>query len=139
MSAITNEQLYSEIENIKQELVRIRETVAQYQVIQTAHPYIVRIAGVQGGEPITRNGYVTVRTIVEQTRLGTTPAELVEGHPPLALAEVYDALSYYYDHIDEMEQIIAENNAALERAIELSRQITATRKNQKKASEFAER
>ncbi|MBI5300534.1 MAG: DUF433 domain-containing protein [Chloroflexi bacterium] len=94
--------------------------------------------GYQGGEPITRNGYVTVRTIVEQTRLGTTPQELVEGHPPLTLAEVYDALSYYYDHTEEIEQIIAENNATLIRAIELSKRITAARNNQKNLGEFAE-
>ncbi len=125
MDTITNEQLYSEITNIKQELRQLRETVAQYQVIQTTHPYIVRIAGVQGGEPITRKGYVTVRTIVEQTRLGTTPEELVKGYPPLTLAEIYDALSYYYDHTDEIEGIIAKHNAALERVAEfVARNVT---------------
>ena len=123
MSAITNEQLYTEIENIKQELVRIRETVTQYQVTQTTHPYIVRIEGVRGGEPITRNGFVSVRTIVEQTRLGTTPEELVRGLPPLTLAEVYDALSYYYDHTEEIEEFIKGQQEALAQAIELSKRI----------------
>ena len=134
MSAITNEQLYSEIASIKQELKQLRETVAQYQVTQTTHPYIVRIAGVQGGEPITRNGYVTVRTIVEQTRLGTTPQELVDGHPPLSLAEFYDALSYYYDHTEEMEEIFKGH-----RGIEFSKRITEARNKQKNLDEFAER
>ena len=123
MSAVTNEQLYSEIENLKQELRQLRETVTQYRVVQTAHPHIIRIEGHQGGEPMVRSAHVTVRTIVEQSRLGTTPEELVAGHPPMTLAEVYDALSYYYDHTDEMEQIIAENNAALERATELSKRL----------------
>jgi uncharacterized protein (DUF433 family) len=120
MSAITNEQLYTEIASIKQELKQIRETVAQYQVVQTTHPYIVKIEGVRGGEPITRNGYVSVRTIVEQTRLGTTPEELVKGLPPLSLAEIYDALSYYYDHQEEIEEIIQGHREALARVDELA-------------------
>jgi len=128
MSAITNEQLYSEIASIKQELKQLHEKVAQYQVAQTMHPYIVKVEGHQGGEPMVRSVQVTVRTIVEQTRLGTTPEEFVQGHPPMTLAEFYDALSYYYDHTDEIEQIIAENNAALERAIELSKRLAKKQK-----------
>lgn len=104
MSTITNEQLYAEIENIKREIKQLNETVAQYQVVQTTHPHIVKIEGHQGGEPMVGSAHVTVRTIIEQIRLGTTPKELVEGHPPLTLAEVYDALSYYYDHTDRSKR-----------------------------------
>ena len=123
MSAISNEQLYSEITDLKKQVAQLRETVAQYQVTQATHPYIVRIAGVQGGEPITRNGYVTVRTIVEQTRLGVTPEEFVEDHPPMRLAEYYDALSYYYDNTEEIEQIIEENRQAGIRGVEFAKRI----------------
>ncbi len=123
MSTISNEQLYSEITNIRKELEQIRETVAQYQVAKPTHPYIVKLPGYQGGEPMVSSAHVTVRTIVEQKRIGTTPEEFVEDHPPMTLAEYYDALSYYYDHTEEVEQIIAENNAALERAIELSKRL----------------
>ncbi len=126
MSAITNEQLYSEIASIKQELKQIRETVAQYQVAQLTHPYIVKIEGHQGGEPMVRSVHVTVRTIVEQTRLGVAPLEFVKDHPPMALAEFYDALSYYYDHTDEIEQIIAENHAALIRGVEFAKRVAKT-------------
>ncbi|MBI5029856.1 MAG: DUF433 domain-containing protein [Chloroflexi bacterium] len=79
--------------------------------------------GYQGGEPMVSSAHVTVRTIVEQRRIGTTPEEFIEGHPPMTLAEYYDALSYYYDHTEEIEQIIAENNAALERVKELSKRL----------------
>jgi uncharacterized protein (DUF433 family) len=123
MSAVTNEQLYSEIENLKQELRQLRETVAQYKVVQTTHPHIVKMEGYQGGEPMVRSAHVTVRTIVEQTRLGTTPEEFVRDHPPMTLAEFYDALSYYYDHTEEMEEIIKEQREALAQAIELSKRI----------------
>lgn len=123
MDTISNEQLYSEITNIKKELEQIRETVAQYQIVKPAHPYIVKMPGYQGGEPMVSSAHVTVRTIVEQRRIGTTPEEFIEGHPPMTLAEYYDALSYYYDHTEEIEQIIAENNAALERVKELSKRL----------------
>ncbi|MBI5650786.1 MAG: DUF433 domain-containing protein [Chloroflexi bacterium] len=121
METITNEQLYSEIETIKREVRQLRETVTQYQVAPVVHPYIIRVEGVQGGEPITRNSYISVRTIVEQTRLGVTPDEFVKGHPPMALAEYYDALSYYHDHTDEMEKIIQGHRDALVEVIEISK------------------
>lgn len=128
MSAITNEQLYSEIENLKQELRQLREPVTQYQVVQTTHPHIAKFEGHQGGEPIVRSAYVTVRTIVEQNRLGTTAEEFVKDHPPMSLAEFYDALSYYYDHTDEIEQIIEENHQALIRGVEFAKRIAKKNK-----------
>ncbi len=123
MGTVTNEQLYSEIENLKQELRQLRETVAQYQIVQTTHPHIVKIEGYQGGEPMVRSAHVTVQTIVEQTRLGVTPEEFVKGHPPMTLAEFYDALSYYYDHADEIEQLIKENKQALIRGVEFAKRV----------------
>jgi uncharacterized protein (DUF433 family) len=108
-------------------------------MVQTTHPHIIKMEGYQGGEPMVRSAHVTVRTIVEQTRLGVTPEEFVKDHPPMTLAEFYDALSYYYDHTEEIEQIIKENNAALERGIELSKRINETRNKQKSVRKFAER
>jgi uncharacterized protein (DUF433 family) len=37
-------------------------------------------------------------------RQGMTPEELVREFPHLTLAQVYDALSYYYDHKEEIDQ-----------------------------------
>ena len=36
--------------------------------------------------------------------------------PHLALAQVYDALSYYHDHLDEIEQEMIENTEEYGRA-----------------------
>ena len=120
MSADSNEQILKEIAMIKQEIRQLRETVAQYHIVQTAHPHIIRIAGVQGGEPIVRNAYVTVRTIVEQIRLGATPEELVEGYPPLTLAQIHDALSYYYDPTEEIDHLIAEHKQTLDQSPQIA-------------------
>jgi uncharacterized protein (DUF433 family) len=38
-----------------------------------------------------------------------TPEELVDEFPHLTLAQVHNALSYYYEHPDEIHQEIKEN------------------------------
>jgi uncharacterized protein (DUF433 family) len=38
-----------------------------------------------------------------------TPEELVTLFPHLTLAQVYDALSYYYDHKEEIDRDLAES------------------------------
>jgi uncharacterized protein (DUF433 family) len=42
---------------------------------------------------------------------GDTPDEFVESYPHLNLAQVYDALSYYYDHREEIDRDRAEQEA----------------------------
>lgn len=60
---------------------------------------------------------ITVSDIVGYLRLGETPESLVSDIlPQLTLAQVYDALSYYYDHQEEIEQILQENTEAHARA-----------------------
>lgn len=84
--------------------------------LSTTHAHIVRVQGVKGGEPIIRGTGVPVQTIVVLTRQGLTPEQIVEEYEGiLTLAEVHDALGYYYDHPGEIEQYITENKAALER------------------------
>ena len=78
-------------------------------LIQTEHPHIVRVEGIRGGEPIIKGTGISVRTIVERTRLNDNPEQIVDDYPYLTLAQVYDALSYYHEHPQEIEQYIAEN------------------------------
>ena len=57
---------------------------------------------------------VSVQAVIEQTRLGRSPAQIVEDYDGvLTLAQVYDALSYFYEHQGEIEQDIVRNRAAL--------------------------
>jgi len=58
-----------------------------------------------------------VSVIVGHIRLGESPESIVRSVlPHLTLAQVYDALSYYYDHQDEIEAELAENTAAVSHA-----------------------
>lgn len=73
------------------------------------HPYIERRAEVVGGEPIIVGTRIAVRVIAGWHRMGSTADEIVAMYPHLNHAQVYDALSYYYDHKGEIERLLAEN------------------------------
>jgi uncharacterized protein (DUF433 family) len=74
--------------------------------------YIVVDPDVLGGRPAIaghRIGVIHVATWVQQ---GTTPAEIADLYG-LSLAEVYAALTYYYDHQVELDRQAAEDDARL--------------------------
>ena len=81
----------------------------------TLHPHISRTVGVCGGEPVIRGTRFTVRAVVAYVlRLGMTVEEVVREWPHLSPAQVYDALSFYYDHQDEIDEAIRKNAATLD-------------------------
>lgn len=49
-----------------------------------------------------------VSSIVQNHRCGLSVDEILQQFPHLSPAEVYDALSYYYDHRTAMDQEINE-------------------------------
>lgn len=75
----------------------------------TEHVYIVRDPGILGGEPIIKGTRTPVRSIVEMWRMGMSPEEIPAGLPHVTLAQVFDALSYYADHRDEINDHIERN------------------------------
>lgn len=75
----------------------------------TQHRYIVTDDQILGGEPIIRETRTPVRAIVEMWRLGIAPEEIPQRLPHLSLAQVFDALSYYSDHQDEVNASIERN------------------------------
>lgn len=116
---LNTERIYTELSWLRQEVQTLRTkldalTPARRPTLHTEHPHIVRSEGVHGGRPIIRGTGVSVQTIVEQTRLGRAPTQIVEDFDGvLTLAQVYDALSYFYEHQAEIEQNIARNRANL--------------------------
>lgn len=83
-----------------------RETSVVYP---TEHPYIVRVPGICGGRPIIKGTRISVRHIAQLYKAGDLVDEMLQAHPHLSAAAVYDAISYYLDHQAEIEQEIAEN------------------------------
>lgn len=76
------------------------------------HPYIEQRPGVCGGEPVIVGTRLTVRLIAGWHKMDKTADEIVAMYPNVNHAQVYDALSYYYDHKDEIERSMQENTEA---------------------------
>ncbi len=75
----------------------------------TEHLYIVRDDGILHGEPIIKGTRTPVRAIVENWRLGIAPEDIPLHLPHLTLAQVFDALSYFADHSEEIASYIERN------------------------------
>lgn len=86
------------------------------QTTRTEHPHVVMTPGYCGGRPRIDGTRISIESVVKHVRAGESPEGIVEMFPHLALASVYDAIAYYYDHKDEIDAAIIDNS--LEKAIE---------------------
>lgn len=119
--------LKDELSHLRQEVQKLSDQVGQLAqqrpMIVNEHPNIVQIERVQGGEPMIRGKYVPVSVIVALIQYGQTPEEIVTDYEgDLTLAEIYDALSYYYSHQAEIESYLAEHKQARATILELDAQ-----------------
>ncbi|MGH7887313.1 MAG: DUF433 domain-containing protein [Candidatus Binatia bacterium] len=81
--------------------------------VKVDHPYITSHRDYCGGSPIIRGTRFPVRSVVNYVlRQGISPEELVREFSHLTLAQVYDALSYYYDHKEAIEKDLLESSEA---------------------------
>lgn len=78
-------------------------------VTGTEYKYIVKDEEILGCEPVIKGTRTSVRSIVENWRLGLSPEEIVVHMPHLTLAQVFEALSYYSDHQGEINAYIEKN------------------------------
>lgn len=78
--------------------------------------YIEATAGVCGGKPCIRGTRAKVSTIVARHVFdGQSLDEIVDALPHLTLAQLHAALAYYYDHRDEVEQELRDEDEFVER------------------------
>jgi len=78
-------------------------------ITATAHPYVISNSQLLAGEPVIRGSKTPVRAIVELWRMGIAPEEIPLHLPHLTVAQVFDALSYYAEHQEEINQYIEIN------------------------------
>jgi uncharacterized protein (DUF433 family) len=76
---------------------------------RTAHPYIVRDSTIYGGEPIVEGTRTGVRHIILLFQAGKDPEEIADNQR-ITLAQVYDAISYFYDNEAEIEHYIRDES-----------------------------
>ena len=78
---------------------------------QSLDRHIECTPGIAGGKPRIAGHRITVQNIaVWHERLGKSADEISTEYG-LSLAEVHAALAYYFDHRDEIDQRIAEDEA----------------------------
>ena len=66
--------------------------------------------GVCGGKPRIAGHRIRVQDIVIWHQdLGMSPDEIIYHYPSITLANVYAALAYYYDNLEEIRQQIRES------------------------------
>ncbi|GAK59979.1 Gll2956 protein [Candidatus Vecturithrix granuli] len=73
------------------------------QIISTEHPYIIKAVAICGGRPIIKGTRTPVQAIVEYYRLGMDAYQILTELPHITEAQLHDALSYFYDHKEEIE------------------------------------
>jgi uncharacterized protein (DUF433 family) len=74
------------------------------------HPYVVTRRDYCAGAPIIKGTKFPVRSVVTYVlQQGCLPQDLVKEFPYLSLAQVYDALPYYYAHQEDIERELGED------------------------------
>lgn len=86
--------------------------MARVALKKTEHPHIARHPKICGGSPVIRGTRITVRLLATLARCGETPEGILQAYPHLTLAQIHDALSYYFDHRQEIAQEIEDEKLA---------------------------
>jgi uncharacterized protein (DUF433 family) len=72
-----------------------------------SHPYIETDKKICGGSSVIKGTRMRVIDIaIEYEYLNHTPDEIISAHPHLKLEQVHDALSYYYENRNELDEKI---------------------------------
>ena len=80
------------------------ETAATETTVPVIAEYIAVKSGFCGGKPHISGHRIKVQHIaVWHERQGRNPDEIVAEHPGLTLADVHAALTYYYDHPEQID------------------------------------
>jgi uncharacterized protein (DUF433 family) len=75
--------------------------------METIADHIETTPGICGGKPRIAGHRIKVQHVaVWHERMGLSPDEIVAEHPGLTLADVYAALTYYWDHKKEIDKDI---------------------------------
>lgn len=79
-------------------------------MVEDIGKFIINDKRICEGSPVIRGTRMRVVDVVAEIEfLKKTPDELVEAHPNLTLAQIYAALSYYYENLEEMKKKLRED------------------------------
>ncbi len=72
--------------------------------IKTGHLHIEKNPAKYEGKAVIKGTRIPVASIVNHYRSGMSIEEILEGYPSIKPAQLFDALSYYFDHKDEIDK-----------------------------------
>jgi uncharacterized protein (DUF433 family) len=70
----------------------------------TAHLYIEKDSTKYEGKAVIKGTRISVASIINHYRSGMSIEEILEGYPNITPAQLFDALSYYFDHKEEIDK-----------------------------------
>src|SRR5213078_2785200 len=68
----------------------------------------------QGVAWITGANTKVIEVVLDKLAYDWSPEEIHRQHPHLSLGQIYSALAYYYDHQEEMDAVIAEQDKKID-------------------------
>lgn len=71
---------------------------------KSKHFYIEENKKIYGGKPVIKGTRVPVLSIVNHYRSGMDIDEILNGYPNITPAQLFDALSYYFDHKKDIDK-----------------------------------
>ena len=77
--------------------------------------HIEIVEGAGGPKPRIKGSRIRVQDVaIWYEKLGMSADEIIHEYPQLTLADVHAALAYYWDHRDEIERRMAQEDAFVE-------------------------
>jgi len=84
------------------------------------YAHITQAPGVRGGRACIDDTRVRVNNVAHLAKTGRTPDQILSFYPQLSLGQVHAALGYYYDHREEIEKELTDEED-MEQLVERSR------------------
>lgn len=72
--------------------------------ISTKHLYIVKDPEIYEGKAIIKGTRIPVVSIINHYRCGMSIEDILEGYPNITPAQLFNALSYYFDNKEEIDK-----------------------------------
>jgi uncharacterized protein (DUF433 family) len=75
-------------------------------IVNTNHLYIEKDINKYEGKAVIKGTRIPVASIVNHYRSGMSIEEILEGYPNITPAQLFDALSYYFDNKEVIDKEI---------------------------------
>lgn len=73
-------------------------------VTKSEHLYIEKDPAKYEGKAVIKGTRIPAASIINHYRSGMSVEEILEGYPSISPAQLFDALSYYFDHKEEIDR-----------------------------------